>query len=346
MQVLVAPESGGEELRAYGTNARVIQALEALCLLARLHHVAADAATLAHQLAIDGHVDLSHHELLRAARHIGLKAKIVRTAADRLSLAALPALARVRDSEGGDRWVLLAQCDGQRVLYQAVVSGGGERPTIEPLEEFIQRWTMDGHQGELMLATSRASLVGEFAKFDFSWFIPSLVRYRRLASLKAPVNGTVQQLAVHTTGGVVTPAQVLLVVVPEQAQVTAEVMLENKDIGFVREGQAAEIKLETFPYVGYGTISARVENVTADAVVLDRSVGKGINPTADSNLSEGAVFPARLSLKAGYINVDGRSIAIVSGMNITAEVIVGGRSVLEYLMSPVLHGYHESFRER
>jgi hemolysin D len=67
----------------------------------------------------------------------------------------------------------------------------------------------------------------------------------------------VQQVAVHTEGGVVTPAQVLMVIVPRDAQVTAEVVIDNKDIGFVNAGQAAEIKLETFPFTRYGTVPAQ-----------------------------------------------------------------------------------------
>src|SRR5690606_30724337 len=94
----------------------------------------------------------------------------------------------------------------------------------------------------------------------------------RLTTLTAPVAGTVQQRAVHTTGGVVTPAQVLLVVVPHEAQVTAEVTLENKDVGFVNVGQSAEIKLETFPFTRYGTVPATVRNITADAVLQEPSV--------------------------------------------------------------------------
>ena len=75
-----------------------------------------------------------------------------------------------------------------------------------------------------------------------------------------------QQVAVHTEGGVVTPAQVLMVIVPKDAEVTAEVVVDNKDIGFVNAGDTAEIKLETFPFTRYGTIEATVKSVTADAV--------------------------------------------------------------------------------
>jgi subfamily B ATP-binding cassette protein HlyB/CyaB len=107
---------------------------------------------------------------LLAARHLGLKAKHSRTDAARLHLAALPALALMRDG----RVLVLAQCDGSRVLTQDP-SAPASRPLIEPLDVFNAAWS-----GELILVTSRASLAGELARFDFSWFIPSLVKYRRL----------------------------------------------------------------------------------------------------------------------------------------------------------------------
>ncbi len=155
-------------------QAASFSALVALCTLARFHQVAADHLTLAHQLGLSPSAEVTTDDILRAAKLIGLKAKLSRTTADRLALIALPALARVRTPEGVIRTIVLAQTDGKRVLLQDPESQGG-RPLIEPFQEFISNWT-----GELILLTSRASLVGELAKFDFSWFIPSLVKYRKL----------------------------------------------------------------------------------------------------------------------------------------------------------------------
>ena len=145
-------------------------ALDALCLIARLHHIAADPAALRHQLGKAPSEAAGVDDLLLAARHLGLKAKRSRTEAERLHLAALPALALMRDG----RIVVLAQCDARRVLIQDT-SAATSRPMIEPIEAFAGQWS-----GELILVTSRASLAGELARFDFSWFIPSLVKYRRL----------------------------------------------------------------------------------------------------------------------------------------------------------------------
>ncbi|MBS0437399.1 MAG: HlyD family type I secretion periplasmic adaptor subunit [Proteobacteria bacterium] len=153
----------------------------------------------------------------------------------------------------------------------------------------------------------------------------------RLTRLTAPVDGRVQQLAVHTEGAVVTPAQLLMIVVPNDAEVSAEVVIDNKDIGFVRQGQHAEVKLETFPFTRYGTVPAVVSRVTADAVNDDK---------------RGAIFPATLTLSKGVIDVDGRAIKLGPGMNLTAEIKTGKRRVIDYLLSPVEQTARESLGER
>jgi hemolysin D len=152
-----------------------------------------------------------------------------------------------------------------------------------------------------------------------------------LTRLTAPTAGTVQQLAIHTPGGVVTEAQPLMVIVPDDAEVTAEVTIDNKDIGFVSTGQEAAIKLETFPFTKYGTVPAEVTWVTADAV---------------NDEKKGAIFPATLKLKAHQIDVDGKPIRLAPGMNLTAEIKTGKRRVIEYLLSPVQRNLKEGLRER
>ena len=134
--------------------------------------------------------------------------------------------------------------------------------------------------------------------------------------------------AAHTMGGVVTEAQALMVIVPEAggganggAPVTAEVTLDNKDIGFVNTGQVVEIKFETFPYTRYGTVPATVQRVSADAVLRDKR-GEG-------GVSETAVFPATLALSATHINIDGKQIRLSPGLALTAEIKTGKRRVIE-----------------
>jgi subfamily B ATP-binding cassette protein HlyB/CyaB len=169
-----AGQSTAEDTAATALQHTPLRTLEALCALARFHQIAADPANLRHQLGLQASEEVGAEELLRAAKHLGLKAKRSATTAARLALTPLPALAAMRRSDGSTGYVILAQCDGERVLFQDL-SAAAPRPTIESLKVFAAQWT-----GELILVASRASLVGELARFDFSWFIPALVKYRRL----------------------------------------------------------------------------------------------------------------------------------------------------------------------
>lgn len=141
--------------------------LASLVLIARFHGVAADPNQLAHEFS-DGGAPCSMTELLLAAKKLGLKAKRVKTALDRLAKTPLPAMARDRDG----RFFVIARLDADRVMIHDPSTA---RPELVTPNAFAARWN-----GELILLASRASLAGELAKFDFTWFIPSLVKYRKL----------------------------------------------------------------------------------------------------------------------------------------------------------------------
>lgn len=153
----------------------------------------------------------------------------------------------------------------------------------------------------------------------------------QLLKLAAPVDGTVQQLAVHTVGGVVTPAQPLMVIVPRDHPLEVEAFVENRDIGFVKAGQEAEVKIETFPYTQYGTIHAKVLSVSHDAI---------------NDEKRGLVYSARVKMERGSVKVDGTEVNLSPGMAVSAEVKTGKRRVIEYFLSPLLKFGHESLRER
>ena len=153
----------------------------------------------------------------------------------------------------------------------------------------------------------------------------------RLTQLTAPVDGVVQQLAIHTTGGVVTTAQPLMIVVPDSPTVTAEVTIANQDIGFVNAGQVATVKLDTFTFTRYGTVEATVDVVTADAVTDEK---------------KGSYYPAILTLSQKDMDIDGKRVPLSPGMTLTAEIKTGKRRVIEYLLSPVQKAGQESLRER
>ncbi len=152
-----------------------------------------------------------------------------------------------------------------------------------------------------------------------------------LQQLRAPIDGVVQQLAVHTIGGVVTPAQELMKVVPQGAALEVEAWLENKDIGFVSEGQTAEIKIETFPFTKYGVIDAEVLDVSNDAV---------------SDEDKGLVYAARVLMKESVIKVNDKLVNLSPGMAVTVEVKTGTRRLIEYVLTPLLRYRDEGLKER
>ncbi|WP_272932564.1 type I secretion system permease/ATPase [Xanthomonas translucens] len=142
-------------------------ALQGLVLLAQFHGVAADAAQLAHAFASIGE-SFDETTLLLAAKQLGLKAKVVSQPASRIGMAALPALALVPDGEA----FIVAKVSGEQILIHDLVE---KRPRSISIGEFEARY-----QGRLLQVASRASVLGDLAKFDFSWFIPAVVKYRKL----------------------------------------------------------------------------------------------------------------------------------------------------------------------
>ena len=171
-----------------------------------------------------------------------------------------------------------------------------------------------------------------------------------LQLLTAPVDGVVQQLAVHTIGGVVTPAQSLLVMVPAETNLEIEAMVPNRDIGFIHVGQEAEIKVDTFNFTRYGLLHGRVVNLSQDAIILDDPPTKDDNRTAKALASDPKsqelVYAARVSLDRTRMQVDENMVNLSPGMSVTVEIKTGSRSVLSYLLSPLFRYKHESLRER
>jgi hemolysin D len=175
------------------------------------------------------------------------------------------------------------------------------------------------------------------------------VQRHRLQTLTAPISGTVQQLAIHTIGGVVTPAQQLMVIVPEGDTLEIEATLQNRDIGFVRAGQEAEIKLETFLYTRYGTVPGRVVSVSSDAISNPGDPQLQQQPGAPAHAQQGDQAPlyvVRVRLDRATMDIDGATLPLGAGMRATVEVKTERRRVIEYLLSPLMRARHESLRER
>lgn len=163
-----------------------------------------------------------------------------------------------------------------------------------------------------------------------------------LLELRAPQDSVVKDLATHTSGTVVQPGTVLLTLVPKDEPLRAEVWVGNEDIGFVREGLPVKLKFAAFPFQKYGMAEGRVEHVSADAAADDRG-----NPRADPmRPSQALVYKALVALEQGELELDGERFLLTAGMQTHAEIRLGGRTVLEYLLSPVRKAWHEAGRER
>jgi hemolysin D len=174
----------------------------------------------------------------------------------------------------------------------------------------------------------------------------------RLQLLTAPVDGVVQQLAVHTIGGVVTPAQTLLMLVPLESHLEVEAMISNRDIGFVSAGQDAEIKVDTFNFTRYGLLHGHVLNVSTDAITRDlrEEATRDGSPATEKSTSEPKgqelVYAARVALNRTQMQIEGKSVPLGPGMAVTVEIRTGTRRIISYLLSPLLKYQQESLRER
>lgn len=205
-----------------------------------------------------------------------------------------------------------AERDGHAARSQALAA---RRARL--VAEYGARWT-----AELAAAGLRLAAVDEAAA--------KAARRLELATVVAPVAGRVQQLALHGAGAVVAAAQPLLRVVPDAAAVEIEVLVANRDIGFVREGQRVAVKVDTFDFTRYGTLTGRVASLSRDAVDDER---------------HGPSFAARVALEADALDADGQRLTLGPGMLVSAEFALGRRRIVEFLLSPLVRRGLESGRE-
>jgi len=167
---------------------------------------------------------------------------------------------------------------------------------------------------------------------------------RTLLELRAGQDSVVKDLATHSAGAVVQPGTVLLTLVPKDERLRAEVWVANEDIGFVREGQTVRLKFAAYPFQKFGLVDGTVEHVGADAA----EGGGGGATVAGANGTRGSplVYKALVALDAMHLELDGRRLPLGAGMQASAEILLGRRSVIEYLLSPVRKAWHEAGRER
>lgn len=256
--------------------------------------------------------------------------------------------------------------------------GSGSRgQTIEALEQYETQITTDtGDRGQLIETTASMAQLDRKIDETLQDFIAdqsqklATVEQKRdhleedlikaqskanLTTLKAPIDGTVQQLAISSIGQVVTPGQPLLTVVPQGDAIEVRAMIANQDIGFVEAGQQAIVKVDAFPFSRYGTIDGTVAKVSSDAV--DDRDATDLSDAANAARPQGAapgsppktqnlVFPATIKLAHRFIHIDGKKVALMPGMAVSVEIKTGRRRAIDYLLSPLREVASQAARER
>ena len=169
--------------------------------------------------------------------------------------------------------------------------------------------------------------------------------------LLAPIDGTVQQLAIHTIGGVVTPAESLLAIVPHDDNLVVEAAVQNRDVGFISEGQTVRVKVEAFNFTLYGLIEGKVLSVTRDAVQQsndskNKSNNQNEGDPAATEGQSGPVYMARIALDQDWMMTENGKVQLTPGMAVTAEIQTGQRRLISYLLSPLVRRVSESMHER
>jgi hemolysin D len=161
-----------------------------------------------------------------------------------------------------------------------------------------------------------------------------------LLALKAPQSGIVKDLATRTPGTVVAPGTILLTLVPRDEPLMAEVWITNPDAGFVRASQKARLKFLAYPFQKYGMLDGVVTQVSADAH------DKTESSSAPARSFPDAAYRALINLESDHLTLDGQRLKILPGMLVNAEIHLGTRSLLEYVLSPIQKISSEAGRER
>ncbi len=204
----------------------------------------------------------------------------------------------------------------------------------------VSRGEADAHKySEAMVQTREQSLrqaLTDLAKAQADAVLKNedvtkALRRATLQHLSAPIDGTVQQLAVHTIGGVVETGKAVMVIVPDQPDVEVEAKVRNRDAGFIKVGDEVAVKLDAFPFNRYGTVSGRVIAMSRDAV-------------PDQKL--GPVFVTRIRLERASIAIDGRQVPLGAGLGVTADIRTGSRTIMSWLLSPIMTTVKQAAREQ
>ena len=225
--------------------------------------------------------------------------------------------------------------ESEQDLKAQIQNVGSLRALIAQSERRIAQITSNYRQ---QLQNERVEAGGIYHKLQQDW--DKQQHRHSLLELKAPQAGLVKDLATHTPGTVVAPGTILLTLVPHDEPLVAEVWVGNIDAGFVQDKQKARVKLAAYPFQKYGMLDGVVKQISADSQEKTDANNPAVKPMQE------AAYRALISLNSGYLESQGQRLRLVPGMLVNAEIHLGTRSVIEYLLSPVQKVAHEAGRER
>ena len=243
----------------------------------------------------------------------------------------------------------LMALDRTRARMETEGELAAQHHTVESLKAGIEQshtklaQIVSGYRQQL--ATERVETETQRHKLAQDWDKQS--HRHGLLELKAPQEGIIKDLATHTIGTVVQPGTILMTLIPQNEAMQAEVMVANLDAGFVAQGQPVKVKLSAYPFQKYGMVDGIVTHLSPDASdggsTTERKTGQG---DAGQHDNPPTGYRALIALKTPYLDVEGKRYRLSPGMQVAAEIKLGTRSVLEYLLSPVQKMVREAGRER
>ncbi|WP_409764249.1 HlyD family type I secretion periplasmic adaptor subunit [Aestuariivirga sp.] len=246
--------------------------------------------------------------------------------------------------------------DAAEVLSQQLVTLAREQGQLAEVARALELLELERDRIKETFAAENLTKASE-ARRQIEDVAPRLakaeLRLERM-TLRSPVDGIVHASSVTSIGQVFSPGQEVMRIVPSGSRLEMEVYLPNRDIGFVEPGQIAAIKVEAYPYTRYGTIAAKVSRIAHDAIPEPDARMSEADPTrlgpslqaAGAQRVQSLVFPVTLVAERDSLIVDGKTVPLVPGMAVSAEIKTGKRRILEYLLSPIREVTSESIRER
>lgn len=216
----------------------------------------------------------------------------------------------------------------------------GLQATIARSERRLQEITSSYRQ---LLQKERVETFAEYQRLEQQW--AKQEHRNNLLELRAPQAGIVKDLATHTPGTVVSPGDILMTLVPNDEKLRAEVWISNEDAGFVHPDLPVKTKVISFPFQKYGLLDGTVTHVSADASDLNGR-GAEVAPRTNDGMPPPLHYKAIVTLNSQVLYRNGEPFKLAPGMQVAAEIVLGERTVLEYLLSPVQKAFTESARER